>query len=94
MQQICGAMWPPNSTTVLWGRAIAGPERVPDRVPDRVTRIRYGVVIAAPDRVRGFSTRNPWIPERVRDDSQMHRVIAAPTRNPWIPAFAGMTSLS
>ena len=34
------------------------------------------VFIASPDRVRGFSTRNPvhawhWIPDRVRDDDQV-----------------------
>jgi hypothetical protein len=33
------------------------------------------IVIASPDRVRGFSTRNPvvaqrWIPDQVRDDSR------------------------
>ena len=27
----------------------------------RVTAAKY-IVIAAPDQVRGFSTRNPWIP--------------------------------
>jgi hypothetical protein len=33
----------------------------------------YRIVIASPDQVRGFSTRNPvvaqhWIPDPVRDD--------------------------
>jgi hypothetical protein len=28
------------------------------------------VVIAALDPVRGFSTRNPWMPDRVRHDSR------------------------
>jgi hypothetical protein len=35
-------------------------------------------VIASPDQVRGFSTRNPgilwhWIPDRVRDDALLLR---------------------
>ena len=36
--------------------------------------MNVGIVIASPDQVRGFSTRNPvlawhWIPDQVRDDS-------------------------
>ncbi len=30
---------------------------------------RRRLVIAAPDQVRGFSTRNPWMPDQVRHDS-------------------------
>ena len=47
------------------------------------------IVIAAPDQVRGFSTGNPWIPERVRDDNHTVRDDtcrgsdkALPERNP------------